>query len=159
MARFHRETKKKNRFEGALQTNRQTERHSQRQKNSRLLAGAESIYIYIFTASVASHVALYKSYYHYYTLCCHIMSSWWRVKTSQSQYQSNLRFLWRCSWSALSTVGGRVSVWWRRRRRIIHQRTTCLHVLHMYRYTGGLSRYNIHVATQVQYMWDTCKLV
>ena len=42
MAGFHRETKKKNRFERALQTNRQTDRQSQRQKNSRLLAGAES---------------------------------------------------------------------------------------------------------------------
>jgi len=42
MARFHRETKKKNRFEVALQTDIQMERQSQRQKNSRLLAGAES---------------------------------------------------------------------------------------------------------------------
>jgi len=32
MAGFHRETKKKNRFEKALQTYRQTDRQSQRQK-------------------------------------------------------------------------------------------------------------------------------
>jgi len=40
MAGFHRETKKKNRFEGALQTYIQTESTT---KNSRLLAGAESM--------------------------------------------------------------------------------------------------------------------
>jgi len=48
MARFDRETKKKNRFERALQTDIQTYRHTDIQaesttKNSRLLAGAESI--------------------------------------------------------------------------------------------------------------------
>jgi len=44
MARFDRETKKKNRFERALQTDIQTYRHTESTtKNSRLLAGAESI--------------------------------------------------------------------------------------------------------------------
>ena len=48
MAGFHRETKKKNRFERALQTNKHTNIQTDRQtesttKNSRLLAGAESI--------------------------------------------------------------------------------------------------------------------
>ena len=43
MARLHRETKKKNRFKGALQTDRHTYIQTESTtKNSRLLAGAES---------------------------------------------------------------------------------------------------------------------
>ena len=53
MARFHRETKKKNRFERALQTDRHTYIQTESTtKNSRLLAGAESINCIFLTIGV-----------------------------------------------------------------------------------------------------------
>jgi len=48
----------------------------------------------------------------------------------------NLRLLWWCSWSVLSTVTRRcLSVWRRWRRWIIHQRTAQLQIIYQYTFT------------------------